>query len=119
MRNLEKQTRTIARMSSSVRRSTKMLTGAGRNFGRRDWTSIGLRAARATFGNAEIRTKLVSPVGDLSYTHKEESRIVGFAAPAPDLSVNFSEPSDKHWSELLWLALIILAVAAAAVQAIK
>ena len=106
-------------MSSSLRRPTKMLTGAGRNFGRRDWTSIGLRGARTTFGKARIRTDQRSPGLGLSYTHKEESRIVGFAAPAPDPSIEFRAPSDKHWSELVWLALIILAVAAAAAQAMK
>jgi len=40
--------------------------------------------------------------------------MVGFDAPASIPPLNASAPSEKDWSELLWLGLIILAIAAAA-----
>ena len=92
-------------MSLPVRRSIKNPTGTRRNFVRRDWTSIGLRGARATFGKARARVKPGSG---------EESRIVGFDAPASNAPLTTSPRSDKDWSELLWLGLIMLAIAAAA-----
>jgi hypothetical protein len=45
-------------------------------------------------------------------SHSHESRIVGFDASNPPPTAD--APSDKDWSELLWLGLIMLAVAAAA-----
>jgi hypothetical protein len=103
-------------MSSYVRRSIKMLTGMHRNFGRRDWTSIGLRGMRLT-GRASIRTK-VGPTPS-SYTHTDESRIVGFVAPATNPSLDSNSSPRRDWRGLLWIALIIFAIAVAAMQAVK
>src|ERR1700690_3619092 len=68
-------------MSFSVRRSIKNPTGTRRNFARRDWTSIGLRGARVSFGKARARTKPKSPGSGRSSTHMDESRVVGSHAP--------------------------------------
>jgi hypothetical protein len=101
-------------MSFPVRRSIKNPTGTRRNFARRDWTSIGLRGARVTFGKGRGRTKLGSPGSGLSYTHSEESRNIGLREPAPDLPPNSSAPPNRNWRELLWIGLIMFAIAAAA-----
>jgi Protein of unknown function (DUF4236) len=101
-------------MSFSVRRSIKNPTGTRRNFARRDWTSIGLRGARVTFGKARARTKPGSPGSGLSYTHTDESRIVGFVAPASDPSLESNASPRRDWRGLFWIALIIFAIAAAA-----
>jgi hypothetical protein len=106
-------------MSSPVRRSIKNPTGTRRNFARRDWTSIGLRGARVTLSKARARTKLGSPGSGLSYTHREASRVVGFEAPATNPSLDSSAPPRRDWRGLLWIALIIFAIAAAAMQAVK
>ena len=101
-------------MSFPVRRSIKNPTGTTRrDFARRDWTSIGLRAARVSFGKARARTKLASPDRGLSYTHSEESRSIGLREPAPDLPLDSSAPS-RDWRELLWIGLIMFAIAVAA-----
>jgi hypothetical protein len=85
-----------------------------RNFVSRDWTSIGLRGARATLRKASTRTKPGSSGSGPSYMHTDESRIVGFAAPAlnPPLDTNPSPRRDRRG--LLWTALIVFAIAAAA-----
>jgi hypothetical protein len=101
-------------MSSPVRRSIKNPTGTRRNFARRDWTSIGLRGAHVTLGLARTRTKLEVQGSRLSYTHSEESRIVGLDAPASDPPLTSSAPPSKDWRELLWIGLIMSAIAAAA-----
>jgi hypothetical protein len=101
-------------MSFPVRRSIKSPTGTRRNFARRDWTSIGLRAARVTFDKARARPKSGSPGSGLSYTHTDESRVVGFAAPAPKPSLDSGASPSRDWRGLLWIALIIFAIAAAA-----
>jgi hypothetical protein len=107
-------------MSFPIRRSIKNPTGTRRNFARRDWTSIGLRGARVTFGKALTRAKLAVPGSGLSRARTEESRIVGFAAPAPSPPLTSTATFDKDWRELLWLGLIMFAiVAAAATQAMK
>jgi Protein of unknown function (DUF4236) len=106
-------------MSSPVRRSIKNPTGTRRNFARRDWTSIGLRGARVTFGEARARKKPGSPGSGLSNTRMEESRIVGFEAPALKPPLDSSAPPRRDWRGLLWIALIIFAIAAAAMQAVK
>jgi hypothetical protein len=95
-------------MSFPVRRPVKLSFRVRRNFATRDWTTIGLRGMRVTLGKARTRAK------GLSYTQREESRIVGFQAPAAHPPVNSGAPSEKDWSELLWLGLIVLAIAAAA-----
>jgi len=106
-------------MSFSVRRSIKNPTGTRRNFPRRDWTSIGLRGARVSFGKARARTNLGSHGGGLSYTHMDESRVVGFNAPASHPSLDSSASPGRDWRGLLWIALIVLAIAAAAAQTMK
>jgi hypothetical protein len=100
-------------MSSPVRRSIKNPTGTRRNFARRDWTSIGLRGAHVS-RKARARTKLESPGSGLCHAHTEESRIVGFDAPASHPPLTTSAPSEQEWTELLWLGLIMFALAAAA-----
>jgi hypothetical protein len=119
MQNREQHARTITLMSSSVRRSIKMLTGIGRNSGRRDWTSIGLRGMRVTVGKTATRTKVGLPSMDLSYAHREESRSIGVRAPARNPPLNSSAPPDKDWRGLLWIALTVCLIAAAAAQVIK
>ena len=106
-------------MNFPARRSIKMLTGIGRNFGRRDWTSIGLRGMRVTVGKAGTRTKLGSPGSGLSYAHRENSRSIGLREPASDPSPDSGAQPKKDWRGLFWIALIIFAIAAAATQAIK
>jgi uncharacterized protein DUF4236 len=101
-------------MSFPVRRSIKNPTGTRRNFSRRDWTSIGLRGARVTRGKTSTRTKIGLPGSSLSDAYMVESRIVGFDAPYSDPQLTTRTPSEKGWSELLWLGLILLAIAAAA-----
>jgi hypothetical protein len=101
-------------MSFPVRRSIKNPTGTRRNFARRDWTSIGLRGASVSFGKARARTKLGSPGSSLSYTHREESRSIGLREPAPDSQVDSGASPCRDWRGLLWIALIIFAIAAAA-----
>jgi hypothetical protein len=90
-----------------------------RNFVRRDWTSIGLRGAHAPFRKAGARTTATLPGSSLSDTHREESRIVGFDAPASNPPLTAGARSEKDWSKWLWLGLIMLAIAAAATQAMK
>lgn len=85
-----------------------------RNFVSRDWTSIGLRGARATFRKTSTRTKPGSPGSGLSYMHTDESRIVGFAAPASNPSLDSSPSPRRDRRGLLWTALIVFAIAAAA-----
>ena len=102
-------------MSFPVRRSIKNPTGTRRNFARRDWTSIGLRAARLSFGKARTRANLGSPGSDLTYAHREDSRSIGLREPAPDLPLDSSAPS-RDWRELLWIGLIMFAIAVAAVS---
>ena len=101
-------------MSFSVRRSIKNPTGTRRNFARRDWTSIGLRGARVSFGKARARTNLGSPGGGLSYTHMDESRVVGFVAPASNPSLDSGASPGTDWRGLIWIGLIVFAIAAAA-----
>lgn len=96
-------------MSFPVRRPAKISRRVTRNFSSRDWTSIGLRGKRVTRGG----TRKVGATL-LSYTHTDESRIVGFHAPDSNLAVNTGAPSEKDWSDWLWLGLLMLAIAATA-----
>jgi hypothetical protein len=95
-------------------RPIKLSSRVRRNFVSRDWTSIGLRGARVTLGKARTRTKQGSAGSGLSNTHTEGSRIVGFDPPPASSPLTTSAPSEKDWSELLWLGLIVLAIVAAA-----
>src|ERR1700674_1604207 len=106
-------------MSFSVRRSIKNPTRTRRNFARRDWTTIGLRGARVSFGKARARTNLGSPGGGLSYTHMDESRVVGFVAPASNPSLDSGASPGTDWRGLIWICLIVFAIAAAAAQVMK
>lgn len=106
-------------MSFSVRRSIKNPTGTRRDSARRDWTSIGLRRARVSFGKAHARTNIGSPGSGLSYTQMDKSRVVGFVAPASKPSLDSNATAARDWRGLLWIALVALAIAAAAAQAIK
>jgi hypothetical protein len=99
-------------MSFPVRRSVKNPTG----FARRDWTSIGLRGARVSFGKARACTRPGSPGSGLSYTHSEESRSIGLREPAPDAPFNSSAPPSRDRRELLWIGLIMLGIAVEAAR---
>ncbi len=105
-------------MSSPARRPAEISLRIRRNFAKRDWTSIGLRGMRVT-RNASTRTKLLVPGRGLSYVHSEKSRSIGIRDPAPDPSLNLSAPPEKDWRGLFWIVLILLAIAAAAAQAMK
>jgi hypothetical protein len=65
------------------------------------------------------RTTARLPGSGLSNTHMEESRIVGFDAPALKPRLESSAPPRGDWRGLLWIALIVLAIAAAAAQTMK
>ena len=99
---------------SNPARPIKLSFRIRRNFVSRDWTSIGLRGARATFRKASTRTKPGSSGSALSYMHTDESRVVGFAAPAANPSLDANASPRRDWRGLLWTALIVIAIAAAA-----
>jgi hypothetical protein len=101
-------------MSLPDRRPAKISSRNTRNFARRDWTSIGLRGARVSFSKARTRTKPGSSGNGLSHRQMEESRMVGFDAPESNPPLATGAPPEKDWCELLWLGLIMLAIAAAA-----
>jgi Protein of unknown function (DUF4236) len=106
-------------MALRVHRSFKLLPGIRLNIRKRDAsTSIGVRRAHVTLDKAATRTTVGLPGSRLSYTHMETSRVVGFVAPASNPVIS-SAPPGRDWRELLWIALIIFAVAAAAAQATK
>lgn len=98
-------------MSFEVRRPVKLSFRVRRNFATRDWTSIGLRGARAIFRKASTRTTAILPASALSH----KSRMVGFDTPDSNPPLACRAPSEKDWTEWLWLGLILLAIAAAAI----
>jgi hypothetical protein len=59
------------------------------------------------------------PGSGLSKMTMEESRIVGFDAPASKPPFDSSALPRRDWRGLLWIALIVCAIAAAAAQAMK
>ena len=69
--------------------------------------------AKMTFGST--RTKPGSPGRALTYMHTEESRIVGFVTAASIPSLDSSAPG-RDWRGLLWIALIVFAIATAAAK---
>jgi hypothetical protein len=85
-----------------------------RNFKSRDWTSIGLRGARVSSGYARTRTKPGSSGRGSGDAHIEESRVVGFTSHASTPPLDAKASPRRDWRELLWTALIALAIAAAA-----
>jgi hypothetical protein len=94
-------------------RPIKLSFRVRRNFKSRDWTSIGLREAHVTFSKPATRTRLESPGSGLRHSHGQESRIVGFDAEVSNPPLTIA-PSEKDWSEWLWLGLIMLAITAVA-----
>ena len=107
-------------MSSAFRRSIKLLPGIRQNSGKRDIsTSIGVRAAQVTFGKSDTRTAVDLPGSALSYAHTENSRVVGLVAPATNRSLDSGALPGRDWRGLLWIALVVSAIAAAAAQAMK
>jgi hypothetical protein len=97
-------------------RPIKLSFRVRRNFARRDWTSIGLRGAHVNSSKVRTRTNREAPGSGLSHAHGERTRSIGLREPAPDPSLESSTLPDRDWRELLWLALIVLAIAAAASQ---
>jgi hypothetical protein len=101
-------------MSSPVRRPLKLSFRVRRNFATRDWTTIGLRGVHVSPRKAGMRTTATLADSNASHTQGGESRIVGFHAPVSNPPPAAAAPSDKDWSELLWLGLVVFAIAAAA-----
>jgi hypothetical protein len=101
-------------MSFPVRRPDKPSFRIRRNFKSRDWTSIGLRGARAA-RKASNRQTAALPGCAL----KDDSRVVGFDAPASKPSPTSAALSEKDRRGLLWTALIIIAIAAAAIHVMQ
>ena len=65
------------------------------------------------------RTTARLPGSGLNNTHMEESCIVGFDAPALKPRLEASVPPRRDWRGLLWIALIVFAIAVAAARAVK
>jgi hypothetical protein len=63
-----------------------------------------------------IRKTSGLPGAGLSYTHMEETRAVGFGAPAANVLLDCSAPPRRDWRGLLWIGLIVFAIAAAAAR---
>jgi hypothetical protein len=53
----------------------------------------------------------------MSFTHLDKQRRERLVVFAP--SLNSSAPRGKAWREWLWIALVVVAIAAAAIQAMK
>ena len=79
-------------------------------------TSIGLRGAHVTFGKTGTRTTVGLPGSGISYTHLDKPHHERSVASAPDPAPESSAPPGKAWRGWLWIALIILAVAAVLAQ---
>lgn len=103
------------------RRSIKLLSGMRLNFRRRGIsTSVGVHGASlVTLGKTGTRTTVALPGSGLSYAHMEESRVVGFVAPASNPSLTSNVLPGRDWRGLLWIGLVVLAIAAAAAQTMK
>ena len=103
---------------SAPARPIKLSFRIRRNFVSRDWTSIGLRRAHVN-RKAGTRTTLGSPGSGLSYAHSEQSRSIGLREPARDSSLNSRVRPGRDWRGMIWIALVVLAIAAVASQALK
>jgi hypothetical protein len=101
-------------MRIPVRRPVKLSSRIRRNFARRDGTSIGLRGVRVPLRKPGTPRTATFAGSNPSDTRMDESRIVGFDAPESNPPLTCRTPSEKDWSEWLWLGLILLAIAAAA-----
>jgi hypothetical protein len=105
-------------MSIRFRRSIKILPGIRLNFGKRGIsTSIGVRGAHVTIGKTGTRTTIGLPGSGLSFTHLDKQRRERLVVLAP--SLNASAPPGKAWRGWLWIALIVCAIAAVAIQIMK
>jgi hypothetical protein len=105
-------------MSFRFRRSIKILPGIRLNFGKRGIsTSIGVRGAHVTFGKTGTRTTVGLPGSGLSYTHLDKRRRERLVALAP--SLNSSTPPGSASRGWLWIALIVVVIASAAMRAIN
>jgi Protein of unknown function (DUF4236) len=107
-------------MGLRFRRSIKILPGIRLNFGKRGVsTSIGVRGAHVTFGKTGTRTTVGLPGSGISYTHLDKPHHERSVASTPDPAPESSAPPGKVWRGWLWIALIVFAIAAAVVQAMK
>ena len=105
-------------MGFRFRRSIKILPGIRLNFGKRGIsTSIGVRGAHVTIGKTGTRTTVGLPGSGLSFTHLDKQRRERLVVLAP--SLNASAPPGKAWRGWLWIALIVCAIAAVAIQIMK
>jgi hypothetical protein len=75
---------------------------------------VGLSTAKMS-----ARTTARLPGSGLGNARMEDPRIVGFDAPAWKLPLDPTSPPRRDWRGLLWIALIMFAITAAAIQAIK
>jgi hypothetical protein len=106
-------------MGFRFRRAIKLLAGIRLNFGKRGMsTSIGVRGT-PVLGKNGTRTNVGLPGSGLSYTHLEKSRTIGVVAPAPNPALDSGAAAGKDWRGLLWIALIVCAIAASALQAMQ
>jgi hypothetical protein len=107
-------------MGLRFRRSIKILPGIRLNFGKRGVsTSIGVRGAHVTFGKTGTRTTVGLPGSGISYTHFDKPHHERSVPSTPDPTPESSTPPGKAWRGWLWIALIIFAIAAAAIQVMK
>jgi hypothetical protein len=107
-------------MGFRFRRSIKILPGIRLNFGKRGIsTSIGVRGAHVTFGKTGTRTTVGLPGNGISYTHLDKPHHERSVASAPDPGPESSKPPGNAWRGWLWIALIIFAITAAAIQVMK
>jgi hypothetical protein len=107
-------------MGFRFRRSIKLLPGIRLNFGKRGVsTSIGVRGAHVTFGKAGTRTTVGLPGSGISYTHLDKPHHERLVASAPDPAPESSAPPGNARRGWLWIALILSAIAAAALQVMK
>jgi hypothetical protein len=105
-------------MGFRFHRSIKILPGIRLNFGKRGVsTSVGVRGAHVTFGKTGTRTTVGLPGSGLSFTHLDKQRRERPVILAP--SLNSSMPPGSARRGWLWIALLVVVIASAAMQAIK
>jgi hypothetical protein len=59
------------------------------------------------------------PESGLCSTHVEETRVIGFVASGSSPSLNSNALPGRDWRGLLWIGLVVFAIAVAAVQAMN
>jgi hypothetical protein len=114
-------------MGFHVRRSIKLLPSIRLSFGaapsgvrRRQAsssTSIGARGAHIAVGKTGTRTTVGLPGSGSSFTHLDKQRRERLVVLHP--SLNSGALPARDWRGLLWIALIVFAIAATAAQAMK